>query len=124
MPRETENPWNPWRPACRKIEPDAFLGLARPGRAFLFKVRDEGWKAGCHMGKGPIVMTDVVCPHCADLCDDLRLTVEGSRIAAVEVEYPAARAFFMGYQVETVTPRVRGRRRDGKQQSRRLGCGG
>ena len=60
------------------------------------------------MGKGPIVMTDVVCPHCADLCDDLRLTVEGSRIAAVEVECPAARAFFMGYRVETVTPRVSG----------------
>jgi len=57
---------------------------------------------------GPIVIKDVVCPHCADLCDDLRLVVEGNRIAAVEVECPAARAFFLGYQVETVTPKVRG----------------
>lgn len=57
---------------------------------------------------GPIVIKDVVCPHCADLCDDLRVTVEGDRIAAVEVECPAARAFFLGYQVETVTPKVRG----------------
>ncbi len=61
-----------------------------------------------HLEKGPVVMTDVVCPHCADLCDDLRLTVEGNRIASVEVECPAARAFFVSYQVETVTPRVRG----------------
>ena len=57
---------------------------------------------------GPIVTKGVVCPHCADLCDDLCLTVEGNRIAAVEVECPAARAFFLGYQVETVVPKVRG----------------
>ena len=57
---------------------------------------------------GPIVIKDVVCPHCADLCDDLRITVEGNRITAVEVECPAARAFFLDYQVETVTPKIRG----------------
>ena len=57
---------------------------------------------------GPIMIEDVVCPHCADLCDDLRLTIEGNRITAVEVECPAARAFFLGYQVEGVTPKVRG----------------
>src|SRR3990172_3084555 len=62
---------------------------------------------GSHMS-GPIVVTDVVCPHCADLCDDLRVTVEGDRITAVGVECPAARAFFLDYQVETVTPKVRG----------------
>lgn len=55
-----------------------------------------------------MVVEDVVCPYCADLCDDLRLTVEGNRIAEIEVECPAGRAFFLGYQVETVTPRVRG----------------
>lgn len=60
------------------------------------------------MAKGSIVVEDVVCPYCADLCDDLRLTVEGNRIAAVGVECPAGRDFFLGYQVETVTPRVRG----------------
>jgi formylmethanofuran dehydrogenase subunit B len=58
--------------------------------------------------KGSTVMTDVVCPYCADLCDDLRLTVERNHITAVEVECPAGRAFFKGYQVETVKPRVRG----------------
>ena len=57
---------------------------------------------------GPIVTKGVVCPHCADLCDDLCLTVEGNRIAAVEVECEAARAFFLGYEVETVVPKVRG----------------
>jgi formylmethanofuran dehydrogenase subunit B len=57
---------------------------------------------------GPIVIKDVVCPHCADLCDDLRLTVEGDRISAVEVECEAARAFFLGHQVETVAPKVGG----------------
>lgn len=57
---------------------------------------------------GPIVIEDVVCPHCADLCDDLHLTVEGNRITAVEVECQAARAFFLDYQVETATPKVRG----------------
>lgn len=54
------------------------------------------------------MITDVVCPYCADLCDDLRVAVEGDRIAWVEVECQAARDFFMGYQVEIVTPRVRG----------------
>ena len=44
--------------------------------------------------EGSIVIEDVVCPYCADLCDDLRLTVERNRIAAVEVECPAGRAFF------------------------------
>ena len=58
--------------------------------------------------EGSIVIEDVVCPYCADLCDDLRLTVERNRIGAVEVECPAGRAFFLGYQVETVTPRVKG----------------
>ncbi len=58
--------------------------------------------------KGFTVLTDVVCPYCADLCDDLRLTVERNHIAAVEVECPARRAFFKGYQVETVRPRIRG----------------
>ncbi len=58
--------------------------------------------------KRPNVIEDVVCSYCADLCDDLRLTVEDNRIAAVEVDCPAGRAFFAGYQVETVTPRVRG----------------
>lgn len=58
--------------------------------------------------KRPIVIEDVVCPYCADLCDDLRLTVEDNRIAAVEVECPAGRAFFLGYRVESITPRVRG----------------
>ena len=52
---------------------------------------------------GPIVTKGVVCPHCADLCDDLCLTVEGNRIAAVEVECPAARAFFLGYQLDTIS---------------------
>jgi formylmethanofuran dehydrogenase subunit B len=58
--------------------------------------------------RGPIVTKGVVCPHCADLCDDLRVTIEGDRITAVEVECEAARAFFLGYQVETVVPKVRG----------------
>jgi formylmethanofuran dehydrogenase subunit B len=58
--------------------------------------------------KGSTVLTDVVCPYCADLCDDLRLTVERNHIASVEVECPAGRAFFKGYQVETVRPRIRG----------------
>ena len=56
----------------------------------------------------PLIIKDVVCPHCADLCDDLRLTIEGDRIAAVEVECEAARAFFLGHQVETVAPKVGG----------------
>ncbi len=54
------------------------------------------------------MIANVVCPHCADLCDDLRLEVEGDRITAVEVECQAGRAFFLGYQVETVAPRLRG----------------
>jgi len=54
------------------------------------------------------VISNVVCPYCADLCDDLRLSVQGNQIAAVEVECLAARAFFLGYQVETETPMVRG----------------
>jgi len=29
---------------------------------------------------GPIVVRDVICPGCADLCDDLELTIEGDRI--------------------------------------------
>ncbi len=61
-----------------------------------------------HTAEGPTVIRNVVCPHCADLCDDLRLTVQGNQIAAVEVECLAARAFFLGHQVETETPRVRG----------------
>jgi SAM-dependent methyltransferase len=56
----------------------------------------------------PLIIKGVVCPHSADLCDDLRLTVEGNRIAPVEVECEAARAFFLGHQVETVVPRVGG----------------
>jgi len=56
----------------------------------------------------PLIIKGVVCPHCADLCDDLRLTVEGDRIASVEVECEAGRAFFLGHQVETVVPKVRG----------------
>ena len=56
----------------------------------------------------PLVIKGVVCPHCADLCDDLRLTVEGDRIASVEVECEAGRAYFLGHQVETVVPKVRG----------------
>ena len=51
----------------------------------------------------PLVIKGVVCPHCADLCDDLRLTVEGDRIAAVEVEREAARAFFLGHQLDTIS---------------------
>jgi len=60
------------------------------------------------MAKGSIVVEDAVCPYCADLCDDLRLTVEGNRITAVEVQCPAGRAYFLAYQIEAVTPRVRG----------------
>ena len=44
--------------------------------------------------KGSRVITEVVCPYCADLCDDLHLTVERNHVAAVEVECPAGRAFF------------------------------
>ncbi len=58
--------------------------------------------------QGCTVISNVVCPHCADLCDDLRLSVQGNQIAAVEVECLAARTVFLGYQVETELPRVRG----------------
>jgi formylmethanofuran dehydrogenase subunit B len=51
---------------------------------------------------------DVMCPHCADLCDDLRVSVEADRIVAVEVECPAAKVFFMSHHIETMMPKVRG----------------
>jgi formylmethanofuran dehydrogenase subunit B len=60
------------------------------------------------MAEGPTVIGNVVCPHCADLCDDLRLTVQEDRIAAVEVDCPAGRDFFMRHQVETEMPMIRG----------------
>ncbi|MGH7371899.1 MAG: hypothetical protein ACREJK_08670, partial [Candidatus Methylomirabilales bacterium] len=57
---------------------------------------------------GPIVVRDVICPGCADLCDDLELTIEGERIIGMGVDCPGAQAFFLDYRVEQVTPMVRG----------------
>ena len=42
----------------------------------------------------PLTLTDVACPACGCLCDDLRLTVEGNRITRVEPHCPAAEQWF------------------------------
>jgi len=57
---------------------------------------------------GPIVVRDVICPGCADLCDDLQVTVDGDRIIDIGVDCPGAKAFFLEYRIEQVSPLVRG----------------
>ena len=42
----------------------------------------------------PVTLTDVACPACGCLCDDLRLTVEGNRITHLEPHCPAAEQWF------------------------------
>lgn len=42
----------------------------------------------------PVTLTDVPCPACGCLCDDLRLTVQGNRITHVEPHCPAAEQWF------------------------------
>jgi len=57
---------------------------------------------------GPIVVRDVICPGCADLCDDLELTIEGDRIVGMQIDCPGAREFFLDYRIEQISPMVRG----------------
>ncbi|MGH7431864.1 MAG: formylmethanofuran dehydrogenase subunit B, partial [Candidatus Methylomirabilales bacterium] len=53
-------------------------------------------------------MRDVICPGCADLCDDLELTIEGDRIVGMQIDCPGAREFFLDYRIEQISPMVRG----------------
>jgi len=42
----------------------------------------------------PVTLTDVPCPACGCLCDDLRLTIAGNRITHLEPHCPAAEQWF------------------------------
>lgn len=55
----------------------------------------------------PVVVRDVICAGCADLCDDLQLDIEQDRIIGINVDCPGAQAFFLDYRVEQGTPMVR-----------------
>src|SRR3990172_25640 len=57
---------------------------------------------------GQIVVRDVICPGCADLCDDLELTIEGDRIVGMQIDCPGAREFFLDYPIKQISPMVRG----------------
>lgn len=54
------------------------------------------------------VVRDIICAGCADLCDDLQVTIEGDRIIGIDNDCPGARDFFLDYRIEQTTPMIRG----------------
>ena len=81
---------------------------AEAGAFMMNLVEGEGQSTGDPHKAQPVVVQDVVCAGCADLCDDLELTIEDERIIGMNVECPGAKSFFFDDRVEQATPIVRG----------------
>ena len=72
-------------------------------------VEGEGESTGVPQKAQPVVVYDVICAGCADLCDDLTLTIEGDRIIGIDNDCPGARDFFLDYRIGQHNSMVRGK---------------
>lgn len=71
------------------------------------QVQSKGQSTNDAKTVGPVVVRDVICAGCADLCDDLQLNIEQNRIIEINVDCPGAREFFLDYRTEQINPMVR-----------------
>ncbi len=56
-----------------------------------------------------VVHTDVICPFCGSLCDDIEVNVETNKIVGIKNGCAISRSKFMNYNVERITyPTVEG----------------
>src|SRR5512136_1443250 len=85
----TSSHQKPMAPVCLILKARPLMWKRPKNR---FEVSANSWKRS---GDCAMIVSDVVCPFCGCLCDDLELEVEGDRVVRVQNGCSLAEATFI-----------------------------